>query len=533
MKNSILSRLLAPLIVATIFMAVVTSHAVTYTLANTNDSNGVGTLRRSIADAVAAGPGPHVIEAGGVTGTISLGSALTTITNCNITINGPTSGTLTVTRGSGTFRIFTVTNSGGAASLTVNNLTMTNGVATVDIEATAVGGGIGVKDSTLVLNYCTVSGCSSGGNGGGIMLGGTVASTGTLNFCTISGNTAGGAGGGISTSSGISGAHVLNLTNSTISGNSATGASGGGLTFVFGTGNVKNCTISGNTAAGNGGGVNVGSSGATFNATNCTITANTAPTGVAGGIRSTGTGGSTVNLINTLVVGNTITGGAAEDTNWGTGTKSAKNSVVGVHAGTAYGTVTASQIGTSGSPKVVNLGALANNGGVTQTHALLASAPELAINLGSNVDANNVPSDQRGVGYDRFKGGTVDIGAFETGNTAPTFTGVTPLGAPATSHGAGVLTLNSFTVPPGTNRLLVVVASDTQSLDVTSVSFGGTPMTQSVEKNDGFAVDSIWVLPLGTATTATTGNITVARGAPGDRTFIAAQVFQNVLKRHP
>jgi hypothetical protein len=142
-------------LLATIFCLMAgAADAATFTVSNTNDDTNAGSLRKGITDALAAGVGPHDIQAGGVTGTISLQSALPTITNTTIRIHGPTSGTLTVTRGVATnFRIFSVTNSGGAASLTVNRLTMTNGVGTVDVDTTAVGGGIGVKDSTLVLNY--------------------------------------------------------------------------------------------------------------------------------------------------------------------------------------------------------------------------------------------------------------------------------------------------------------------------------------------------------------------------------------------
>ena len=67
------------------------------------------------------------------------------------------------------------------------------------------------------------------------------------------------------------------------------------------------------------------------------------------------------------------------------------------------------------------LGALANNGGPTQTHALLPGSP--AIDSGSNalaVDQNGIPlsTDQRGAGFDRIQNNgsgvsRVDIGAFE------------------------------------------------------------------------------------------------------------------------
>ncbi len=55
------------------------------------------------------------------------------------------------------------------------------------------------------------------------------------------------------------------------------------------------------------------------------------------------------------------------------------------------------------------LGPLQNNGGPTQTMALLAGSP--AINAGDNT---NAPAyDQRGPGFPRIVGGTIDIGAFE------------------------------------------------------------------------------------------------------------------------
>jgi hypothetical protein len=55
------------------------------------------------------------------------------------------------------------------------------------------------------------------------------------------------------------------------------------------------------------------------------------------------------------------------------------------------------------------LAPLANNGGPTQTHALMKKSP--AINKGSNPD--NLPFDQRGSPFKRKLGPAVDIGAFE------------------------------------------------------------------------------------------------------------------------
>jgi len=54
---------------------------------------------------------------------------------------------------------------------------------------------------------------------------------------------------------------------------------------------------------------------------------------------------------------------------------------------------------------------LADNGGATQTHALVAGSP--AIDAGSNPE--NLDVDQRGEGFPRVKGPQADMGAFETG----------------------------------------------------------------------------------------------------------------------
>ncbi len=90
-------------------------------------------------------------------------------------------------------------------------------------------------------------------------------------------------------------------------------------------------------------------------------------------------------------------------------------------------------------------------------------------------------------------------------------------------------TIASFTVPAGTNRLLIVTASDAGSTDIISVTFNGTNMIESKEVNDGTAVDAIYTLALGTSASSTTGSIVITSStlAHIDK-VITANVFEKV-----
>ncbi|HEY4423043.1 MAG TPA: tandem-95 repeat protein [Pyrinomonadaceae bacterium] len=208
---------------------------------------------------------------------------------------------------------------------------------------------------------------------------------------------------------------ALTIVSSTLSGNISdidggaisTTASSTSLTLI-------NTTISGNSAAGSGGGVRV--LGGTMTSINSTITNNVADSdsnnaGDGGGIRAQA--GATV-LKNTIVSGNLNENNPLADTaddTTGTIDPSSSNNLIGGNA---------------------LLGPLANNGGVTQTHALLAGSP--AIEAGSNANlpadtfdldgdlntAETLPVDQRGTNFPRVADSadpdtiqTVDIGAFE------------------------------------------------------------------------------------------------------------------------
>jgi Secretion system C-terminal sorting domain/Right handed beta helix region len=396
----------------------------TYTVTNTNDA-GTGSLRQAIITALAAGTGPHTIDATAITGTISLQSALPTITNVTLTINGPSlnTGSLTITRGVGTsFRIFLIDNTGGSSTATLNYLILTNGNS--GSTATDHGGGIRIFSAIATLNHCTISGCSaSAADGGGISMEGANPSL-TMDACNITGNTSKRGGGlsGINVTAGIA---ALTVTNSTFSDNIATITSGGiNLTTTAGT--FRNCTISGNRAlTSNGGGMALVSSGSAT-MVNCTIKNNRAEgSGSGGGIRALAA--STLVLTNSLVVGNfagASPGTTADDITWaGPTNKTSNYSIVGVLNGAAFSSSTQSQAGTTGTPVVITLGTLGNNGGFSQTHRLLTSAPELAKDKGS-LPSPALTNEQRGTARVIDDGGVAnapggngsDIGAYEMDN---------------------------------------------------------------------------------------------------------------------
>ena len=179
----------------------------TATVTNTND-NGAGSLRQAISDLCVSGTVNFSnTTAGGATNFFD-GSAhtitLTTgelLVNKNVTITGPGANLLTIS-GNNASRIFNIQS---GKTVTISGLTLNNGNA-----GGGDGGGV-LNGGTLTLANCAVTGNTGGGNGGGVTnsTGGALTITGS----TISGNTA------IQGGAGILNAATLTLINSTISGN--------------------------------------------------------------------------------------------------------------------------------------------------------------------------------------------------------------------------------------------------------------------------------------------------------------------------
>ncbi|AFZ51180.1 Cadherin domain-containing protein [Dactylococcopsis salina PCC 8305] len=294
------------------------------------------------------------------------------------------------------FRIFNIDDGDSANEVTVtlDGLTITGGVASGSFPNNR-GGGIFNRED-LTLTNSTVSGNSATNDGGGIFNDGTA----NVTNSTVSGNSATDDGGGIFNYNGIA-----NVTNSTVSGNSATD-DGGGI-YNFGTANVNNSTVSGNSANYDGGGIN---NFGTANVTNSTISGNSAANN-GGGIWNDDGGGDTVTLSNSIVADN-LTNGAEggdlyNDQGSTLGTINASYSLIENNADQINGTNTNN---ITGQDPLLDPAGLQDNGGPTQTIALLEDSP--AIDAGDNDSIpTGVDFDQRG--FDRIVNGTVDIGAFE------------------------------------------------------------------------------------------------------------------------
>jgi len=281
----------------------------------------------------------------------------------------------------------------GSIPITISNSVITNNSATDDGGAinNALGG-------TLIIANCNFNNNTAGGDGGAVLW-----ATGTLSLTnsTFANNKSSATGGAMVFTVSSSGSFLIEGT--TFSGNQALGGAGGGLLFngsgPAGKMFIRSSTFSGNASSSTGAGMATSSSG-TLTVQNCTFTGNAAGGSGGGGIGRTSS--TTMALESTIVSGNS--GGTAPDL-FSAGTMTAKNCAIGSKAGV---TTFTDQGGNLPFGSNLMLGGLANNGGPTQTHALLAGSP--CINAGSNPNASKV--DQRGVNRE-WPSGKPDIGAYE------------------------------------------------------------------------------------------------------------------------
>jgi len=273
----------------------------------------------------------------------------------------------------------------------------------------------------------------------------------------------------------------LTMTEAKINENSA---NFGGAFFNYqGTITIERSTVADNSAVNNSGGVDntALSGGATLNVYNSTFSGNSA--GYAGGaiLAYTGGGGAaTVNLVNATIHDNIAFVGAL--TAWDNGNVAVinmENSLVADQTGvtTDCGALTGGtfvsnnyNLDSDGTCNLVqandipngtaNLGPLQDNGGHTQTHALLTGSQ--AIDSGNNTTCaaapiNNV--DQRGVA--RPQNTTCDIGAYE-------------LVTPVTAGAAGGLGPGGVGHTDGSTALVLWLRSDHDAYSDAGCSIAAT-----------------------------------------------------------
>jgi hypothetical protein len=339
-------------------------------------------------------------------------------------------------------------------TVTLRNSTISGNEAT----GTYAGGGIGndYGSGPLVLENCTVTGNIAthqfGGNGAGISA--VYGDSLRLTNCTVSGNTIasafGGYGGGIFTYK-----TPLYITASTISGNDSGYIGGGIMAYKSNPTELRNTTISGNSG---GGLLTYGGQPYPTLLSNVTIADNTG----AGGFEHDLSVPAQVR--NTIIAGNSGAYGS-QDVH---GTfNSLGHNLIGVVSSAIGFTngVNGDIVGTAGNPVSAGLLPLANNGGPTQTRALMATS--LAIDAGDPVVFE--PTDQRGV--PRTPGAS-DIGSYEAsiGMSIPgcnANANSTGLVGRATAAGSQVVALNNFSLAAEslpTHTFGYFIASRTQSI---------------------------------------------------------------------
>lgn len=302
----------------------------------------------------------------------------------------------------------------GASAITIRQSVSVDGRGSVIEAGTEVSNlrMVLVRAGTAQLENMTLRKGSVNGDGGGILV--VENASLSVSKVTVSGNAATDSGGGIANLG------TVTVDRSTLSGNRA--SRGGGL-LTFGSALIRNSTVSGNAAqvgfiasgsCGLGGGGGIAScSGSRLTLTDSTVTRNNA--GAGGGISVAGT----VVLRRNLISGNTATTNRRGDeaiTSAG-GTYEFSHNVFGhsgVNTATGFAGFGAREtdltlFADGNRPTALSqlmTPVLADNGGPTETHALIAGSPALDITA---IDCPAV--DQRGVS--RPVGAGCDAGAFE------------------------------------------------------------------------------------------------------------------------
>ena len=358
---------------------------------------GHTTLRDAVTSAeTSVNSGSTITFASGLSGTITLGSALPQITRPT-TIQGPGAGQLTIS-GDDASQILYLRSPTAGFPVSITGLTLSHGNA-----SGADGGAIHSYNADLTVSTAVLSGDRASGYGGAIF---AYAPTGSLTVrdSTLTGNNSGGGGGAI-----YDVGSPVTIQNTTLSGNQAAGRGGAIGLDVSHPATIENSTLTGNTA-GIGGGLYSYAGYDGLSVSNSTVAGNSATNG--GGVFAHGAFGSGPAVLRNSIVANNTVASSAPDLG---GAFASAFSLVKSTAGATFNdTVPGSSI----IGKDAQLGGLEANGGPTQTMKPALSSP--AVDKGSDL---GLGADQRGA-HRPFDFPTIlnataagadgsDIGAFE------------------------------------------------------------------------------------------------------------------------
>lgn len=301
-------------------------------------------------------------------------------------------------------------------SFAIGDLTITNGSSSFSNGHNQGGGGLALDSGTdyLGMERVALTANHATRTGGGAVIN----SPATLRDCVVSNNISDYFGGGGLYIASDTTRHA-EICGSTISGNSITdqaGGAGGGI-YAIGTLYVSNSTISGNDAIGYGGGI-YSQSGSLHMASSTVVlnSAQTNPNRQDAGAGVYMSGSDPNSIIDSIIAYNTTANMVGPDCGLFNGTivMTSSYNVVGSSDSSSPGACAFSGTGdvTSATPGVSKT--LADNGGPTQTHALLGGSP--AIDAGDPTGCKDnsgvlLTTDQRG--FNRLEGVRCDVGAFE------------------------------------------------------------------------------------------------------------------------
>lgn len=244
----------------------------------------------------------------------------------------------------------------------------------VGVPGRGMGGGIGFQAGDLLVRNTRILENTAGRAGGGTA---SILTGMRLSECVVAMNISLGSGGGIAHNQGS-----LELTNTTVSGNVAESGDGGGvLNRAFLTPQIFSA----------------------IEVSHCTIAHNRAPLGSGGGIWSVDSGSGSVGLVSTILADNValdllnppllILENLAFTAGGITPVQDAGSNVD--TDGTAGLSHPVRHSGTQASPLPAGLGGLQNNGGFTETHALLPGSPALGLGAEFALNGQSIAHDQR------------------------------------------------------------------------------------------------------------------------------------------